>query len=114
MRMDGVTYCDASKNRKKGEVTFWGEWEAQSSFDVISETDKDLDKPRLCHTPFFDSSYSGDMKYGTDPFIFGDHFGLLIVSRLIKASEISMKIQLLFLVLSVNKIMCFWLIQFLS
>ena len=74
MRMDGVKYCDASKNRKKGEVTFWGEWEAQSSFDVISETDKDLDKPRLCHTPFFDSSYSGDMKYGTDPFIFGDHF----------------------------------------
>ena len=74
MRMNGVKYLDARKNPNKGEVTFWGEWEAQSSFDVISETNKDLDKPRLCHKPFFDSSYSGDMKHGTDPFIFGDHF----------------------------------------
>ena len=74
IRMNGVKYLDARKSPNKGEVTFWGEWEAQSSFDVISETDKDLDKPRLCHKPFFDSSCFGDMKHGTDPFIFGDHF----------------------------------------
>ena len=74
MRMNGVKYLDARKSPNKGEVTFWGEWEAQSSFDVISETNKDLDKPRLCHKPLFDSSYSGDMKHGTDPFIFGENF----------------------------------------
>tara|TARA_B100000676_G_scaffold307104_1_gene364796 strand:+ start:211 stop:1146 length:936 start_codon:yes stop_codon:yes gene_type:complete len=74
MRMNGVKYLDAKKRPNKGEVTFWGEWEAQSSFDVISKTNKNLDKPRLCHKPFYDSSYSGKKTNGTDPFIFGDHF----------------------------------------
>ena len=74
MRMNGVAYLDAKKRPNKGEVTFWGEWEAQSNFDVISETNKNLDKPRLCHKPYFDSSYRDEKKHGTDPFIFGDHF----------------------------------------
>ena len=74
MRMNGVKYLDAKKRPDKGEATFWGEWEAQSSFDVISKTNKNLDKPRLCHKPFYDSSYSGEKTNGTDPFIFGDHF----------------------------------------
>lgn len=74
MRMNGVAYLDAKKRPNKGEVTFWGEWEAQSKFDVISETNKNLEKPRLCHKPYFDSSYLGEKKHGTDPFIFGDHF----------------------------------------
>ena len=38
MRMNGVRYLDVRESPDKGEVTFWGEWEAQSSFEVISET----------------------------------------------------------------------------
>ena len=35
---------DFNKQPLNGKLTFWGEWEAQSKFKVISETSKDLEK----------------------------------------------------------------------
>lgn len=75
MCMEGVEYIkNINKQPLNGKLTFWGEWEAQSKFKVISETSKDYYGPRLIHYPFFDSSYKGEKKQTTDPFIFGENF----------------------------------------
>lgn len=74
MRMKNVKYLDKDGQLITGEVTFWGEWEAQSKFELISQKSKNLGEPRLCHQPFFDRLYKGEKKHGTDPFIFGSNF----------------------------------------
>lgn len=70
-----ATYIDSLKSApKKGDITFWGEWEPHSNFKVISKHTKDFHGPRMMHYPFFDKGYNGKKKHTTDPYVFGDNF----------------------------------------
>lgn len=56
---------------KRAELTFWGEWEAQSK--VLKKMDGS-EGPNYLHEPFYEkpSHYKG--KQNTDPFVFGENF----------------------------------------
>tara|TARA_B100000925_G_C22004104_1_gene472753 strand:- start:703 stop:1641 length:939 start_codon:yes stop_codon:yes gene_type:complete len=70
-----ATYIDDLNNQPKdGNITFWGEWEPHSNFEVISKHKKDFYGPRMMHYPFFDNDYNGEKKHTTDPYVFGDNF----------------------------------------
>lgn len=66
---------------KKGEVventdlTFWGEWEAQSEFDSL-KNDKQY-YPKHLHKPYIDPSEPHRV-HNTDPYIFGSCFRYII------------------------------------
>ena len=60
-------------NIKKSAITFWGEWEAHSKFEKITNThSKDL--PYYLHIPFLDDSEIANRVCNTDPFVFGKNF----------------------------------------
>ena len=69
------SYIDSlnDKHLKKSQITFWGEWEAQSKFKKTPNTsDKDL--PFYIHIPCLDESEILLSAHNTDPFVFGENF----------------------------------------
>lgn len=69
-----VAYIDSSLKEKRGDLTFWGEWEPHSSFKLISKSSRDFYGPRMIHFPYFDKKYDGSKKHTTDPYVFGENF----------------------------------------
>lgn len=57
---------------KEADLYFWGEWEAQSHFQLTGNKFSNKLLPHAIHSPFF--SESGIGKHNTDPFVFGDNF----------------------------------------
>ena len=60
---------------QKGEIVFWGEWEAASTVEPV-ET-RVPGGPEWLHRPFFeglDNAPPGAIRQNTDPFVFGDRF----------------------------------------
>lgn len=55
-----------------GQISFWGEWEAQSWAEELASGE--LKRPKLVHYPFLDEDYQGKRNHNTDPFVYGDHF----------------------------------------
>ena len=56
----------------KGHVTFWGEWEAQSKFQIIGRNKSQ--SPYCVHEPFLDLTSTDKRQHNTDPYVFGDSF----------------------------------------
>lgn len=72
---EDVEYIDDLKSGpKKGKLTFWGEWEAHSKFEIINKSAKDFYAPRLMHYPYFQKNYDGLRRHTTDPVVFGESF----------------------------------------
>ena len=69
------SYIDSlnDKHLKKSQITFWGEWEAQSKFKKTPNT-SDNDLPFYIHIPFLDESEILLGAHNTDPFVFGENF----------------------------------------
>lgn len=66
------TWRDSADGREHhGEVTFWGEWEAQSEVVELLATGPDL--PRALQRPFYRVEDIG-WRQNTDPLVFGDRF----------------------------------------
>jgi len=68
------TYIDSKGKLNTGDITFWGEWEPHSTFELISKDSKDFYGSRMMHFPYFNRSYDGPKKHTTDPFVFGNNF----------------------------------------
>ncbi len=71
LRARGLYRQDVDGADERGELTFWGEWEAQSRVEQLAPS---LAGPRWLHTPLLQplSTYRGAQN--TDPFVFGDRF----------------------------------------
>lgn len=58
---------------KNGDLCFWGEWEAQSRFELTgNKFSKTPSLPHAQHYPMFSNRGMG--AHNTDPFVFGEHF----------------------------------------
>jgi hypothetical protein len=58
-----------------GNLVFWGEWEAQSR--IVNEYNGQVsDGPHFLHEPYYDppTTWAGNWRQNTDPFVFGDQF----------------------------------------
>ncbi len=75
MRAPG-TWCDEPGGEiHRGEMTFWGEWEAGSEVSPIPV--RVPEGPAWLHRPLFEgpgSAPEGVVPQNTDPFVFGDRF----------------------------------------
>jgi hypothetical protein len=69
----GEYVTERDGDHARGDVTMWGEWEAES--EVERMPDPVPDGPRWLHRPYYvrPSDYSGDLQ-NTDPFVFGETF----------------------------------------
>lgn len=56
----------------EGQVTFWGEWEAQSNFLIVGRNKSE--SPYCVHEPFLDLTSTDKRRHNTDPYVFGSHF----------------------------------------
>lgn len=65
------TWTDGTRT-DKGELVFWGEWEAQS--EVIEIFARAAGMPRWLHRPFREVPADGGWRQNTDPLVFGDQF----------------------------------------
>ena len=57
---------------QESQFTYWGEWEAHSSFRRAGLAKGT--RPQFIHEPYLDQSYDGPRRHNTDPFVFGEHF----------------------------------------
>lgn len=57
------------------DLTFWGEWEAQSKIDYLNNTKPKY--PKYLNKPFLDPSVP-ERTHNTDPYVFGSHFRFVI------------------------------------
>src|SRR4051794_36927207 len=55
-----------------GNLTFWGEWEAQSCVAAVLERGPGL--PRVLQLPYWNVPNDGAWRQNTDPLVFGDRF----------------------------------------
>jgi len=75
MRMSGGWRSHADEPTCEGEIVFWGEWEAASAVEPITE--RVSGGPQWIHHPFYngiDDAPLQGIRQNTDPFVFGDHF----------------------------------------
>ncbi len=71
LRSRGRYRFDINQSDQRGDLTFWGEWEAQSRATVLPRSDAG---PRWLHTPLLQPMPSYRGAQNTDPFVFGDRF----------------------------------------
>lgn len=64
-------YLEKSK-RKKGQIHFWGEWEAESTFKEILSNNKKRGIPQNIFYPKYTQGEMPKNAINTDPFVFGD------------------------------------------
>jgi len=68
-------YLDANLKLKKGNITFFGEWEPPSNFKLINTEESFR---RLVHKPIFNfknqNTQSDKELFNTDPYVFGNNF----------------------------------------
>jgi hypothetical protein len=64
----GSEYCP---HPQEALLQFWGEWEAQSYFTILDNSNN-LQLPKAVHKPYFSAHYIG--VHNTDPFVFGENF----------------------------------------
>ena len=75
MRMPGAWRDGPDGPTHEGEIVFWGEWEAASTVDPV--TQRVADGPYWLHGPFYngvDDAPREGIRQNTDPFVFGDRF----------------------------------------
>jgi hypothetical protein len=58
---------------KVADLYFWGEWEAQSYFELL-KWNKDMHFPNAIHKPFYNFDKGNKKTHTTDPFVFGEKF----------------------------------------
>jgi hypothetical protein len=72
MEAEGTVVLPNGTVKTDEKFTFWGEWEAHSTFRLTGKTAKL--EPKLIHKPFFDPEYNGAGGHNTDPYVFGEAF----------------------------------------
>ena len=65
-------YVDHQGKQHRGEVVFWGEWEAPSR--IIQKWRQYDQLPRCLHEPFWEDKGLAGFRQNTDPWVFGDAF----------------------------------------
>lgn len=68
-------YVNEQEKLEMDELTFWGEWEAQS--EIISISKSDRHPPNYFNIPFVDPSVP-ERTHTTDPYVFGRNFKYFI------------------------------------
>ncbi len=71
LRAFGTYRTDEGADDDRGEMTFWGEWEAQSRVETLPPS---VDGPRWVHSPVLHPLRSYRGAQNTDPFVFGERF----------------------------------------
>ena len=61
----------------KADLTFWGEWEPQSSIERLNNS---ASRPKFSNTPYVDPT-DGSMNQNTDPYVFGEKFRYMICQQ---------------------------------
>jgi hypothetical protein len=75
MRLPGAWRDDTLGRTRQGEIVFWGEWEAASVVEPVTERVRD--GPHWLHRPFYNGIVDAPrrgIRQNTDPFVFGDRF----------------------------------------
>lgn len=96
-------YIKGSKE-ENGDLTFWGEWEAQSNIERLQNTRSHL--PILLNRPFLDPRVPS-RTHNTDPYVFGQNFRYIVCKQ--GYSEILRNLEPFSLILfgsSINKKFC--------
>ena len=91
-------------NEKSDNLTFWGEWEAQSNIEILKNTRNHL--PTLLNRPFLDPGVPS-RTHNTDPYVFGQNFRYIVCKQ--GYSEILRNLEPFSLILfgsSINKKFC--------
>ena len=75
MRLPGAWRDDTLGPTRQGEIVFWGEWEAASAVELVTERVVDgltgsIDRS----TTAYGDALGGGIRQNTDPFVFGDCF----------------------------------------
>ncbi len=65
-------------NAEDADLTFWGEWEAQSNIERLNNTGKYL--PTFLNRPFLDPRVP-NRTHNTDPYVFGERFKYIICKQ---------------------------------
>lgn len=73
LRSSGEYVADADDAVVKGELAFWGEWEAESEVEKVGPP-RVPHGPEWLHTPYYVRPESYRDLQNTDPFVFGDRF----------------------------------------
>lgn len=71
LRAFGRYRRDIDAEDERAELTFWGEWEAQSKVEALPPA---AVGPRWVHTPMLQPLPTYRGAQNTDPFVFGDYF----------------------------------------
>lgn len=66
------------ESEEESDLTFWGEWEAQSNVARLKNERKHL--PTFLNRPFLDPSVS-NRTHNTDPYVFGQNFRYIICKQ---------------------------------
>lgn len=75
IKSNGNFIDNSGKLVEEKDLTFWGEWEAQSNFERLKNNKRRY--PKFLHKPFLDPS-KPEMLHNTDPYVFGYAFRYII------------------------------------